>query len=87
MELQGKSKWVPGILRTQLGPLSYEVEIGPHLVWRRHTDQIKDSNGSYYRRPYASYPAFAVSAPSRELFCKSSMLGWTFFFLLQRLLG
>ena len=40
----GKSKWVPGIVRTQLGPLSYEVEIGPNLVWRRHTDQIKDAN-------------------------------------------
>ena len=40
----GKSKWVPGIVRTQLGPLCYEVEIGPNLVWRRHTDQIKDSN-------------------------------------------
>ena len=31
-------------MRAQLGPLSYEVEIGPNLVWRRHTDQIKDSN-------------------------------------------
>ena len=40
----GKSKWVPSIVRTQLGPLSYEVEIGPNLVWRRHTDQLKDSN-------------------------------------------
>ena len=40
----GKSKWIPGIVRAQLGPLSYEVEIGPNLVWHRHTDQIKDSN-------------------------------------------
>ena len=40
----GNSKWVPGIVRAQLGPLSYEVEIGPNLVWRRHTDQLKDSN-------------------------------------------
>ena len=40
----GNSKWVPGIVRAQLGPLSYQVEIGPTLVWRRHTDQLKDSN-------------------------------------------
>ena len=40
----GNSKWVPDIVRAQLGPLSYEVEIGPNLVWRRHTDQLKDSN-------------------------------------------
>jgi len=40
----GKSKWVPGTERAHLGPLSYEVEIEPNLVWRGHTDQIKDSN-------------------------------------------
>ena len=34
----GNSKWVPGIVRAQLGPLSYEVETGPN------TDQLKDSN-------------------------------------------
>ena len=35
----GSTKWVPGIIRTQLGPLSYEVEVKPGSVWRRHTDQ------------------------------------------------
>ena len=39
----GSTKWVPGIIRTQLGPLSYEVEVKPGLVWRRHTDQLRDS--------------------------------------------
>ena len=36
----GHSKWVPGTVLTQLGPLSYEVEIKPNLIWRRHTDQF-----------------------------------------------
>ena len=40
----GKSKWIPVVVHPQLGPLSYEVELGPNLVWCRHTDQIKDSN-------------------------------------------
>ena len=40
----GHSKWVPGTVRTQLGPLSYEVEIEPNLIWRRHTDQLKACN-------------------------------------------
>ena len=40
----GHSKWVPGIVRTQLGPLSYEVEIKPNLIWRQHTDQLKACN-------------------------------------------
>ena len=29
----GSTKRVPGIIRTQLGPLSYEVEVKPGLVW------------------------------------------------------
>ena len=29
----GHSKCVPGTVRTQLGPLSYEVEIKPNLIW------------------------------------------------------
>ena len=36
----GQSEWVPGTVRTQLGPLSYEVEIKPNLIWCRHTDQL-----------------------------------------------
>ena len=40
----GHSKWVSGTVRTQLGPLSYEVEIKPNLIWRRHTDQLKACN-------------------------------------------
>ena len=40
----GHSKWVPVTVRTQLGPLSYEVEIEPNLIWLRHTDQLKACN-------------------------------------------
>ena len=40
----GHSKWVPGTVHTQLGPLSYEVEIEPNLIWRRHTVQLKACN-------------------------------------------
>ena len=40
----GSTKWVPGIIRTQLGPLSYEVEVKPGLVWHRHTDQLRDTS-------------------------------------------
>ena len=39
----GSTEWVPGIIRTQLGPLSYEVKVKPGLVWRRHTDQQRDT--------------------------------------------
>ena len=39
----GSTKWVPGIIRTRLGPLSYELEVKAGLVWRRHTDQLRDT--------------------------------------------
>ena len=39
----GSTKWVHGIIRTQLGPLSYEADVKPVLLWRRHTDQLRDS--------------------------------------------
>ena len=39
----GSTKWVPGIIRTQFGPLSYKVEVKPGLVWRRHTDQLRNT--------------------------------------------
>lgn len=38
----GHSKWVPGTLRTEPRPLSYELEIEPKSIWRRHTEQLKD---------------------------------------------
>ena len=42
-KLHGSTKWVPGIIRTQLGPLSYEVEGKPGLVWCQHTEQLRDT--------------------------------------------
>ena len=39
----GSTKWVPSIIRTQLGPLSYDVEVRPGLMWRRHIDQLRDT--------------------------------------------
>ena len=59
----GSKKWVPGIIRTQLGPLSYEVEVkSGGLVWRRHTDQLRGS-----RIPVTTsstrYPDLRISNP------------------------
>ena len=37
-------KWVTGTIRSQTGPISYKVNIGPGSTWRRHTDQIVKGN-------------------------------------------
>lgn len=39
----GGTKWVLSIIRAQLGPLSCEVELKSGLMWRRHTDQLRDT--------------------------------------------
>ena len=37
---RGKEKWIQGIVRARTGPVSYQVEIAPNVIWRRHIDQL-----------------------------------------------
>ena len=36
-------KWLPGTVRAQTGPLSYEIDVGPNKIWWRHIDQLRTS--------------------------------------------
>ena len=36
-------KWTFGIIKEREGPLMYKVEIEPGTIWRRHIDQLRDS--------------------------------------------
>ena len=40
----GKQKWIPGIVKAQTGPVSYQVQVGSQMVWRRHVDQLLDAD-------------------------------------------
>ena len=40
----GAEKWKEGVIRARTGPLSYEVEVVPHQIWRRHIDQLSNHN-------------------------------------------
>ena len=55
------TKWVPGVIQTQFGPLSYKVEVKPGLVWHRHTDQLRDT-----RIPVTTSSGPAVTQPSED---------------------
>jgi hypothetical protein len=35
--------WTSGIIKQREGPLMYKVEIEPGTIWRRHIDQLRDS--------------------------------------------
>ncbi|CAC5377657.1 unnamed protein product [Mytilus coruscus] len=43
-DYRDKNKWTPGTISTKTGPVSYRVQIDPTTIWRRHADQIIDSN-------------------------------------------
>ena len=46
-----KNKWVPGVITDCTGPLMYKVDIGSNELWRRHADQIRESNLSSLPEP------------------------------------
>ena len=34
-------KWRSGLIVSKTGPLTYEVQVAPGFIWRRHIDQLK----------------------------------------------
>ena len=43
-DYRGQQKWIPGVIHARTGPLSYEVCVGPNMIWRGHIDQLLDSD-------------------------------------------
>ena len=41
---RGKKKWIHRIVRARTGPLSYQIEVVPNVIWRRHIDQLLASD-------------------------------------------
>ena len=40
-DYQGDLKWRSGLIVKKTGPLMYEVQVAPGIIWRRHIDQMK----------------------------------------------
>ena len=36
------NKWIPGVIRKQLGPLTFLVETNQGILWKRHIDHLQD---------------------------------------------
>ena len=75
----GNAKWAPDTVRAQLGPMSYEVEIGPNLVWLRHLaltkskipmsmsqTTIRQLSSPYRFRPPVENSGDVVAEPSEQ---------------------
>ena len=43
-DYRGQYRWIPGVITSKTGPISYKVSIAPGNVWRRHTDQIRSAD-------------------------------------------
>ena len=65
-DYRGKgNKWTSGIIKEIEGPLMYKVEIEPGtIIWRRHIDQLRDSeiNENNIEEPEIVLPS--VNIPS-----------------------
>ena len=40
-DYRGDLKWRSGLIVKRTGPLMYEVQVAPEIVWRRHIDQLR----------------------------------------------
>jgi hypothetical protein len=68
LDYRGKgNKWASGIIKEREGPLMYKVEIEPGTIWRRHIDQLRDSeiNENNIEEPEIVLPS--VNTPSTTL--------------------
>ncbi|XP_053390286.1 uncharacterized protein K02A2.6-like [Mercenaria mercenaria] len=43
-DYRDNEKWIPGVVKTKTGPVSYNVEIYTGVTWRRHADQLRAAN-------------------------------------------
>ena len=37
---RGKNGWVVGVITSKLSPVTYLVEVEPHVIWKRHVNQL-----------------------------------------------
>ena len=55
----GKEKWIQGIVHARTGPVSYQVEVAPNVIWKRHIDQLLASENNRDFQPVTDIPALA----------------------------
>ena len=56
-DYRGKEKWIQGIVRARTGPVSYQVEVAPNVIWKRHIDQLLASENNRDFQPVTDIPA------------------------------
>ena len=72
-DYRGAQKWVPGVIHAKTGPLSYQVEVAPNTIWRRHCDQLVDADVQEVIAPSSGESDNVQEAPSENNLSTSSM--------------
>ena len=83
------TKWVSGIIQTQLGPLSYEAAVKPGLVWHRHNRPTEGYQNFNDTKQQSCYPDLRTSNPvwpvwplilldDNQSECRSRQLSWIY---------
>ena len=61
---RGDLKWRAGLIVNKRGPLMYEVEVAPGIIWRRHIDQLKPTGVEVTDTVEVSQPKVASTPPA-----------------------
>ena len=59
-DYRGGNKWIAGTVLRKLGPVTYHVDVGKGLVWKRHLDQLRHRGGEIQQ------PATASDGPTNS---------------------
>ena len=66
------SKWVPGVVIQQLGPLTFLVQVESGATWRRHIDHLQAHNGSDAPQPTATHSTIESRDTDTDVFMPDS---------------
>ncbi|KAL5010737.1 hypothetical protein ScPMuIL_013042 [Solemya velum] len=60
-------RWITGTVLSQTGPVFYQVEVSPGVIWRRHTDQLMSTSVPPYQPESCILPSESFAEPPTQM--------------------
>ena len=67
LNFQGKPKWMPTVIESQLGPLTFTVRLSDGRLWKRHQDHLRERRPDETESVGAAQPRPEVLLPPPPL--------------------
>ena len=67
LNFQGKPKWMPTVIESQLGPLTFTVRLSDGRMWKRHQDHLRERRHDETESVGAAQPRPEVLLPPPPL--------------------